>query len=70
MDWLYEEEYKDINDKEPSDDNYDPKPDQIDNIFWLCGSTGMGKTKTDKLLHKEGVFVHYESALCTALIPL
>ena len=63
MDWMDEEEYRIINAKDPSDNipnNYDPKPDQVGNILWLCGPTGIGKTTTAKLLQEEEGFVYYE----------
>ena len=75
-DWISEEEYNIMNDKDPADDipnSYQPKPDQIGKIVWLCGSTGMGKTTTAKILQAEKGFIYYEGdcfALCLALTPM
>ena len=63
LDWISEEEYNIMNEKDPADDipnSYQPKPDQIGKILWLCGSTGMGKTTTAKILQAEKGFVYYE----------
>jgi len=63
LDWISEEEYMIMNDKDPADDipnSYNPNQDQIGNILWLCGSTGMGKTTTAKILQAEEGFVFYE----------
>jgi len=64
LDWLDEEEKNSIiNDKDPADDipnNYPSKPNQVGKILWLCGSTGMGKTTTAKLLQEEHGFIYYE----------
>ena len=64
LDWMDEEAMnKIINDKDPAENppnNYDPKPDQVGKILWLCGSTGMGKTTTAKILQEKEGFVNYE----------
>ena len=63
LDWISEEEYRIMNDKDPADDipnTYNPKQDQAGTILWLCGSTGMGKTTTAKILQAEEGFIYYE----------
>jgi len=63
LDWISEEEYVMMNDKEPADNipnTYNPKHDQAGRILWLCGSTGIGKTSTAKILQAEEGFVFYE----------
>jgi hypothetical protein len=64
LDWMDEEEKNSmINDKDPADDppnNYDPKPNQLGKILWLCGSTGMGKTTTAETFQEKEGFIYYE----------
>ena len=39
---------------------YNPQPDQIGNILWISGLSGMGKSTTARLLQEKEGFVNYE----------
>ena len=63
LDWISEEEYMMMNDKDPANDipnTYKYKKDDPGKILWLCGPTGIGKTTTAKILQADEGFIYYE----------
>ena len=61
---MNEEEIKKLEEeKDPAENpsnTYNPKPEQIGEILWISGLSGIGKSTTAKLLQEEEGFVNYE----------